>query len=188
MAIRIAKILTHLGDAVQLVVRQVFRHPVAAVVGEIKFLGDRVPIESDGVPIAADVRFGGSAVEIETADLGIRLWRDADVARRADVYIKLVVRTERHEFPSVRLMVRKIAVDDDRLRRIVEVVLDLLHLGDFRAFGDVERAIFEGETIGTIEPRRDHFDVAFTVAVDDGVDLVADSIAHEQCALVAEAH
>jgi len=51
------------------------------------------------------------------------------------------------------LVLRQIVVDEDRLRRVVEIVLDLLDLGDFRQLRDVQRAALEGEAVRPIESR-----------------------------------
>src|SRR4029077_5854886 len=45
IAIWRAEVLAHLGEAVELIFRNVLRHPVAAVVREIELLGRRIPIE-----------------------------------------------------------------------------------------------------------------------------------------------
>src|SRR5712691_7010172 len=83
-------------------------------------------------------------------------------------------------------MIEKIAVDDDGLRRVVEVVLDLVELGNLGAFGDVERAVEERETIWPIQAGGDDFCLAFAVSVDDRIDLVEDGVADEHGALVTE--
>ena len=70
------------------------------------------------------------------------------------------------------LILRQIVVDEDRLRRIVEIVLDLLDLRNFRELRDVQRAVLEGEAIRPIEARVDRLDLAFAVLLDDRVDLV----------------
>ena len=82
--------------------------------------------------------------------------------------------------PAVRRGVGQVAVDDDRLRRLVEIVLDLLQLGDAGAFGDVERAVVEGEAVRPVEAGRDHLDLALAVAVDHRIDLVEHAVADEQ--------
>lgn len=54
----------------------------------------------------------------------------ADIAWCTDVEIELVVGTDGEELPAVRLVFGQIVVDNDRLGRIIEVVLDLLNLRD----------------------------------------------------------
>src|SRR3989475_12344271 len=83
-------------------------------------------------------------------------------------------------------MIEKIAVDDDWLRRVVEVVLDLVELGNLGAFGDVERAVEERESVRPIQAGGDDFCLAFAVLVDNCIDLVEDAVADEHGALVAE--
>jgi hypothetical protein len=70
------------------------------------------------------------------------------------------------------LVLRQIVVDEDRLQRVVEIVLDLLDLGDFRQLRDVQRAALEGEAVRPIEPRVERLDLAFSALVDDDIDLV----------------
>src|ERR1700737_2866471 len=77
---------------------------------------------------------------------------------------------------------------EDRLRRVVEIILDLLDLGDFRELRDVQRAALEGEAIRPIEPRVERFDLAFSALVDDGVDLVEKPAADEHRPLVPLPH
>ena len=81
-----------------------------------------------------------------------RRWH-ADVARRADLEIQLVVGPNGQELPAMGLVLRQIVVDEDRLRRVVEIILDLLDLGDFRQLRDVQRAALEGEAVRPIESR-----------------------------------
>src|SRR4029434_361721 len=106
MAIREAEMLAGLGDPVELVFRQVFRQPVAAVLGEVEFLRHRMPIETDGIPHAARVNFRAAAVKVEPPNLRVGCGRLADIARRADVYVELAVRPDPDVPPAVRLMVR----------------------------------------------------------------------------------
>ena len=86
------------------------------------------------------------------------------------------------------LVLRQIVVDEDRLRRVVEIVLGLLDLGDFRQLRDVKRAALEGEAVRPIEPRVERLDLAFSALVDDGVDLVEKPAADEHRALVPLPH
>src|SRR5258708_28479035 len=79
------------------------------------------------------------------------------------------------EFPAVRLVLGQIIVDNHRLRRVVEVVLDLLNLRDFRELGDVECAVGEGEAVRPIESRVEGLDLASATLVSDGVDLVREA-------------
>jgi hypothetical protein len=48
-------------------------------------------------------------------------------------------------------MIEKVVIDDHGLRRVVEVVFDLFELGNLAAFGDVERAIVESETVRPVQ-------------------------------------
>src|SRR6266852_5398383 len=85
MAIGVAEMLARLGDPVELVVRQLLRQPVAAVVGEVELLGHRMEIEADRVAHAAHIGFRAAAVEIDAPDLAVGLGRQADVTGRADI-------------------------------------------------------------------------------------------------------
>src|SRR5262245_12594524 len=83
-------------------------------------------------------------------------------------------------------MVEKIAVDDDGLRRVVEVILDLFELGNLGAFGNVERAVVEGETVRPVQARGDDFYLPLAVLVDNRIDLVEDAVADEHGTLITE--
>src|SRR5262249_956057 len=186
VAVGVAEVLAHLGDAVELVVGQFFRQPVAAVVGEIELLRYWVEVEADRVTHTERIRLGAGAVGIDAADLGVGRRRLADITGRADIDVELVVGPDRHELPAVRAVVARVAVDDVRLRRLVEVVLDFFEFRPLRAFGDVERAVLEGEAVRSVETGGDDESFAFAAARDHGIDLVAVAVADEHGALVAE--
>src|SRR3989454_5705115 len=93
VAVREAEMLAGLGDAIELVFGQVLRQPVAAVLGEVELLGHRVPVEADGIPDASRVDLRAAAVEVEPPDLRVGGGRFTDVARRADVDVELLVRS-----------------------------------------------------------------------------------------------
>ena len=50
------------------------------------------------------------------------------------------------------LVLRQIVVDDDWLRRVVEVVLDLFDLRDSGELRDIQRAILEGQAVRPTHP------------------------------------
>ena len=120
-----------------------------------------------------------------------RIWAfssggDANVARRADVYIELVVRTDSDEFPTMGSMVRQIVVKDDGFTRIVEVALDFFQLRHPGTFADIERAVMKGDAVRSIEPRRDHLCLSFSVAFDNRIYLIEHPVADEYGSLVAD--
>src|SRR5262249_61580723 len=117
--------------------------------------------------------------------LSVGLGRKADVTGRSDVDVELVVGAHRDEFPSMRLVVGELIVDDDGLGWIVEIVLDLFELRNFGAFGGVERAGMEGEAVRPIQARGDDFELSFSIRLADGVDLVEESGAGRDRAPVA---
>src|SRR5262245_3235129 len=186
VAIGIAEMLSGVGDAVELVVGQVLRQPVATVVGEIKLLRYRVEIKPDRIADSAHMGFRPAAVEVHAPDLSVGVGRKADVTGRPDVDVELVVGSHRDEFPTVRLVVGELIVDNDGLRRIIEVVFDLFELRNFGAFGDVERALVEGEAVRPVQARGDDLELAFSILLDDGVNLVEEAVADEDRALLAE--
>src|SRR4029434_7215408 len=105
VAVREAEMLADLGDPVELIFRQVFRQPVASVVGEIEFLGHRVPVKANRVAHPGGGHFGAAAVEVDAPYLPVGRGWLANIARRADVHVELVVRPQAYEFPAVRLAV-----------------------------------------------------------------------------------
>src|SRR5262249_35019366 len=96
----------------------------------------------------------------------------ANVARRADVEIELVVGPYGQEFPAVRSIARQVVVDDRRLRRVVELIGDPVDLRNLVDLGDVKRAVVEGEAVRRVETAGDRLDLFLAVLVGDGVDLV----------------
>src|SRR5262249_26412963 len=144
-----------------------------------------MPVHADDLPNPARYDFRAAAVEIDTAELRVGGRRHADIARCTDVEIELVVGTDGEEFPAVRLVLGQIVVDNDWLRRVIEVVLDLLNLRDLRELGDVEGAVGESEAVRPIEARVERLDLAPASLVSDGVDLVQKARADKYGALVA---
>src|SRR5206468_4447650 len=110
--------------------------------------------------------FQPAAVQIETIDLGMPLGRHADVARRANLEIELLVGPDGEIFPTVRLVLRQVAEDYGRLRRVVELVFDVLDFRDLGELSDVERALVQDDAVRAMEPRRDDLDFALSVLVD----------------------
>src|SRR6266446_6395003 len=185
VAIRVAEVvLAGLGEPIELVFRDVFRQPVAAVFREIELLGDRAEVHSDDLADAPRHDFRAAAVEVDAADLCMGRRGHTDVARRADLEIELVVRPDGEELPAMGLIFRQIVVDDDRLWRVVEVVLDLFDLRNSGELRDVQYAVLEGEAVWPIQPRVDRLDLALFAPVDDGIDLVEQAAADEHRALV----
>ena len=84
--------------------------------------------------------------------------------------------------------VGNLSLISDRLRRIVEVVLDVVVAPDLREFGDVERAVLEGDAVRAVQALGDGLDLALSVLLDDRVDVAGEAGRDEQRALVAEAH
>src|ERR1700733_12885568 len=181
-----AEVLADLGDAVEFVVRKVFRKPVAAVVGEVELLGFGIPVEADGVADADGNDFRARTVEVDTADLAMILVMQHVVAGLADRNIELVVRSDGDELPAVGFVLRQVVVDHGGLRRIVEIVFDLFDLRHLREFGDIKGAVLEGDAVRAVEAGRDDLDLAFAVLVDDGIDLVDRAATDEDRALVAQ--
>src|SRR5262249_16355404 len=114
------------------------------------------------------------------------LGRHADVARRANLEIELLVGPEGEIFPTVSFVLRQVTEDDGRLRRVVELVFDVFDFRDLGELGDVERALVQDDAVRPMESGGDDLDFALSVLVDDGVDLVLDAARHEYRALVAE--
>src|SRR5258708_22358918 len=69
ITVRCSEILTHFGDAIKLILRNIFRHPVAPLVGEVELLGFRMPAVTDPVANAKYHHFGPSASVIDPPDL-----------------------------------------------------------------------------------------------------------------------
>jgi len=107
-------------------------------------------------PSRHDLR--AATVEIDATDLRVGGRWHADVAWRADIKIELIVGANGEELPAVCLVLRQIVVDNNRLGRVVEVILDLLNLRDLRELGDVESAVGERETVRPVEARVERLD------------------------------
>src|SRR6266481_48898 len=119
-----------------------------------------MPVHSDDLPNPSRHDFRAAAVEIDTTELRVGGRRHADIARCTDVEIELVVGADGEELPAVRLVLGQIVVDNDRLGRVIEFVLDLLNLRNLRELGDVEGAVGERETVRAIETRVERLDLA----------------------------
>src|SRR5262249_20948077 len=105
-------------------------------------------IEAHRVAHAARHNFQVAAVGVDPENLrvfaGVRL---ADVARRADWNVELAVWTELDEFPAVWDIARKLVIDGDRRRRLVEIVLDVVVARDLLRGGHVERPLVELDAV-----------------------------------------
>src|SRR6266566_6517120 len=178
-------VLARLGEPIELVLGYILRQPIATVFGEVELAQHRVPVHSDDLPNPSRHDFRAATVEIDTPELCVGGRRHANIARCTDVEIQLVVRTDGEKFPAVRLVFGQIIVDNHRLGRVIEVVLDLLNLRDLRDLGEVERAVGESEAVRPIESRVERFDLASASLVSDGIDLVREAGANEHGALVA---
>src|SRR5258707_4829561 len=110
-----------------------------------------------------------AAVQVETIDLGMPLGRHADVARRANLEIELLVGPDGEIFPTVRLVLRQVAEDDGRLRRVVELVFDVLDFPDLGKLPDVERGLLQDDAVLAVEPPCADPDFTLSVPVADSV-------------------
>ena len=111
IAIRRAEMLADLGQAIEFVLRHVFRHPVAAVVGEIELLGFRMPVEADGVADAARDHSTPVPSRFIRADLAVGVVVQHVVAGLSDRNIELVVGADGDELPAMGLVLRQVVVD-----------------------------------------------------------------------------
>ena len=81
--------------------------------------------------------------------------------------------------------------DQDRLRRVVQVCLDVIIAPDAIHFGQIERPLFEGHPVGHIQPlsQRDHLiRLLILIMIQHGVDRSIFSRAHEERAIGAQGH
>ena len=102
------------------------------------------------------------------------------VARLTDFEIKLVVRTDRQILPAVRFVLGQVGYDHSRLLRpLVQVGEHVVDLVDLIEFGNVERAILEGDAVRPIEALGDDFYFAAAAFIDDRIHLVPHAVANE---------
>src|SRR5215471_5591880 len=143
-----------------------------------------MPVHPDDLSNPSRHDFRAAAVEVDTTDLRVGGRWHADVARCADIEIELVVGADGEELPAVRLVFGQIVVDNNRLGRVIEVVLNLLNLRDLRELGNIEGAVGELETVRPVEARIERLDLASARQLVDGVDLVKETCTDEDGALV----
>jgi hypothetical protein len=161
MAIGIAEVLAHLGQAVQLVVRHVLGEPVALVVGEVELARLRMEVEAHRVTHAAGHDLHAAAVQIDAADLGVFVGVGlADVARCAHGHVELSVGPDLDELPAVGDVARKLVVDRHGLGRIAELVLDAVVTGDGLRRRHIERALVELDAVREHQLLGDDLDLA----------------------------
>src|SRR5260370_29178137 len=86
-AIGRAEILAGLGHAVELILRNAFRQPVAAVIGEIHLLVYGVPVETDTMAHPERIDLGAGAIQVHPADLAVRIVVQDVVAGLSDLNI-----------------------------------------------------------------------------------------------------
>ena len=73
------------------------------------------------------------------------------------------------------LVLRQVAEDDGRLRRVVELVFDVLDFRDLGYLGDIERALVQDDAVGAMEPGGDDLHLAFSASFDDGINFVLEA-------------
>src|SRR5262245_26555718 len=187
MTVGIAEVLPYLRRAIQLIVGQILREPVALVVGEPQLAGLRMKVKAHRVTHATRHDLRATAVEVDPADVrvlfGVRL---ADVAWRSHRHIELAIGADLDELPAVWDVAGELIVDRDRRGRAVELVLDVVVAGDRLRGRDVERALVELDAVRQLELLRDRLDLACAALVHDCVDLAgAEEGADEDRAAVA---
>ena len=177
---------------VQLVVRHVVAHPVAAVVGEPQLARHRVPIEPDAVAHAFGEDFLPGPIRLHPHDRRHHRRRRADVARRPDRHVQQVVRAEADELPRVAgLRVRQVVANRDRRGRCVEVFFDVVEPQEPARGGHIQRAVPHRDAIGLIETAGDHHDtigLVVAVGIHNGVDLAGILRSDEHRSLRTERH
>src|SRR5262249_25920292 len=180
-------VLAGLGHPVEFVFGNVFRQPVALVFREVKLLERRMPVHADDLADAGGNHLQPTAIQVQTIDFGMPLGWHADVARRTDLEIELLVGTDGEKFPTVRLVLWQVAEDDGRLWRIVEFALDVVDFRDLGQLSDVKRPLVQDNAVGAVKSRCDDLDFARSALVDNGVDLVLEAAPDEHRALIAHA-
>lgn len=161
-------------DAVELVVGHVLAQHVAPVVGEPQLVRARLPVEADGIADAVGDIFQAAAVGVHAGELGVGLALVAQVAGRADRHVELAVRAERDELAAVPCRGGQAVVHRLRLRRIVQVMLDVMQHQDAADRRDVQVAVPEGDADRHLQAAGDDahlVDAAVVVAVGERVDL-----------------
>jgi len=187
VAKRKAEVLfARLGNLVQGVIRQFLAHPIATVVGEPEVAGLGVEVEAHRISHARGNGLVTRTVEVHLVNLRV-IARVADVARRADVVVKLVV-VHAQILPAVIVTPWKfVGQHSVRFAKIVELVLDVVIANDLLVGGEEQRALVEldaGRLLGLVDD-----DFRHALAVDrlfgHHIDLVADEQrADEDVALV----
>src|SRR5262245_58804250 len=109
-----------------------------------------MPIHADDLADAVGDHLRAAAIQIDAADLCMRRRWHTYVARRSDVEIQFVIRPYRQKLPPVRLIARQVAVNDGRLRRLVQLRLDIVDLRYLIEFGNIKRAVVNGYPVRTI--------------------------------------
>src|SRR5262249_41579102 len=140
-----------LADTIELVLWTLIAGPVAAVVGEPKLLGGRVPVEADRISDPARDDLHAGTVGAVTPDLPALARIDlADVAVGANLHIELVVGTKRDVFPIMMDLGREAELvgEFDRFADVVELVLDIVVAINPVDREHIERAVLEGEPVG----------------------------------------
>jgi hypothetical protein len=191
VAIRKPEVHARPWRAIELVIGNVVAHVVAPVVGEPELVRLRIPVEADAVAYAARENLHAGSVGFEARDRGIRGVAQANVAGRADGNVEEAVGTETDELPAVQRVVWIAVVEHDRVRRMLEVALDVVIAEDSPCVGHVEGAVAERDTVRRGETRSDHQSVvtdAVVVSVDDGVNHARTLGADEERSILAERH
>ncbi len=180
--------LDDLRDHVELVARDVVAHPVAGILGEPVAAGARIDVAADAVAHAERHDLRRPGLQVDAPHLRHAARRVADVEGRTERHVDPAVLVEGQVLPAMRHVGRHVVVDDDRLRRLVEIGLDVVVAIDLVDRNDVERAISKREAGGHVEALEDCLDDLLAALVDDGIDVGRAERADEQGTLVTERH
>jgi hypothetical protein len=129
--------------------------------------------ETDGVADAARVDLVAAAIEVHAHDRAVVLLRLADVARRAERHVQLVVRADDNVSPLMVAARLEAIAHHDRRGRILQPILDPVEADDPLHLGHVERAVVERDAVRLIEilDDRQHFvGAAIVIGVANSVD------------------
>jgi hypothetical protein len=126
-----AEVQAGLPGDIELVVRHVVAEQVATIIGEPQLARLRIPIEADGVAHALGEHFKVRPVGLHPQYGRCHRRREADVACRTHRHVQQIVGSEGDKLPRVSLArIRQIITDDNRGRRRVEVLFDVIETQD----------------------------------------------------------
>ncbi len=192
--------LPRFSQAIEFAGRYVVAHHIAAIFGKPQFTGDRMPVESDGIPDTRckNFRAGAGFVHIQPGDgCKNRVFRFTIVAGSAYGNVQFPVGAECDVFPAVVRFGGVFVVNGDRLRtgrfafcQRIDTFFDVIVSQNAIHLGHVQCAVVQCDPVWLVQffgNRKDLVGLIITIGIAQGINTAFFPRANEKCTPFAQA-